>query len=114
MALSDNLRGSCPRPFRSRSPHIAAPDNVPEMILSSLLDPPVSTLITCAYKNSSDRIQIARVFVGDGLVLERAIFPGQCLRFETEPEALLELYSGETIGALLEDRLSCRHLAVNA
>ena len=83
-----------------------------EMTLSALVAPPVSTLIPCTYKNSSDRIQIARLTMENGALLERAVFPGQCLSFEAEPEAQLEIYSGEVVGALLEDRLYCQDLAV--
>lgn len=84
------------------------------MIVSSLLAPPAPTLVACTYQNSSERIQIARVVVSDGALLERAVFPGQRLNFEAEPEAHLEIYSGDAIGALLEDRLSCRYLALSA
>lgn len=68
--------------------------------------------VACAYKNSSERVQIARMASVSGPLLERAVFPGQSLQFEAAPDAHLEIYSGEAANALLEDRLSCRRLAV--
>lgn len=73
-----------------------------------------TALVDCAYKNSSERVQIARIAGASGPLLERAVFPGQYLRFEAAPEAHLEIYSGEAANALLEDRLSCRRLAIIA
>ena len=73
-----------------------------------------TALVACAYKNSSERVQIARMAGTNGPLLERAVFPGQSFQFEAAPEAHLEIYSGETANALLEDRLSCRRLAVIA
>lgn len=70
--------------------------------------------IACTYRNSSERIQIACVTTRDGALLERAIFPGQYLSFEAEPTAQLEIYSGEAIGALLEDRIPCHRLGISA
>lgn len=80
---------------------------------SSTLTAPTSR-VACAYKNSSERVKIARIAGADGPLLERAVFPGQSLQFEATPEAHLEIYSGEAANALLEDRLSCRRLAVIA
>lgn len=80
------------------------------MTLTCLSDTPPPTVLTYTYRNSTDRIQIIRVATSDGSLLERAVFPGQHLSFAAAPEAQLEIYSGEVIGALLEDRLTCSHL----
>ncbi len=52
----------------------------------------VPSPILCAYVNSSSKVQIIRVVDAPNAFLERTVFPGQRVLFETLPTAHLEIH----------------------
>jgi len=56
--------------------------------------------ILCQYKNATSSIQIARITNIPHWYLERVVFPGQHLLFETVKEAQLEIHSAKMAGTI--------------
>lgn len=52
-------------------------------------------VIHCCYINTTNRLQILQVKHGSHKQLERVVFPGERLIFETVPEANLFIYTSE-------------------
>lgn len=69
-----------------------------------------NTQIACEYKNQDDSVQVVRISNIDGWQFERTLFPGQKAFFETVPEAVLEVSSGEMATAVVRDRIPCLRL----
>jgi hypothetical protein len=83
--------------------------------LSSLrVDPPTHfmTLLLCYYINASRSIQQIR-YVSDES-LDRIVFPGEKIMFESLPESLLEIYTYTTTGLQLFQTIACSQLQVKA
>ena len=68
--------------------------------------------IACHYQNDTASIQIVCGSNTDGWCFERTIFPGQALKFEAPPEAVLEVRTGAFATAIVSDRISCSSLKV--
>ena len=68
--------------------------------------------ILCSYKNKTPTTQIIRITNIPNWYLERVVFPGEMLLFEALPEAVLEIYIGESARLILEDRFLCDWLKV--
>ncbi len=68
------------------------------------------TQITCAYTNQTDSVQIIRISNIEGWHFERTVFSGQQMLFETVPEAVLEVSTGEMMTAVVRDRIPCLRL----
>ena len=68
------------------------------------------TQISCEYANQTDSVQIVRISNIDGWQFERTVFPGQRAVFETVPEAVLEVSTGEMMTAVVCDRIPCLRL----
>lgn len=68
--------------------------------------------ILCFYHNATSQIQVVRIDSIPGWYFEKIVFPGQRIFFESQPEALFELYMGEGDRAVLLRDLPCRHLQV--
>ncbi|PZO11290.1 MAG: hypothetical protein DCF25_19625 [Leptolyngbya foveolarum] len=68
------------------------------------------TRISCEYANLTESIQVIRISNIDGWHFERTVFAGQRLFFETVPEAVLEVSTGEMITAIVCDRIPCLRL----
>lgn len=66
--------------------------------------------ITCDYTNTTGRLQVIRIANIPNWYFERVIFPGQQLRFNAFPEALLEVHTSEMATAILLDRIPCTQL----
>jgi hypothetical protein len=77
------------------------------------LPPNCNRRILCCYFNATSQIQIARIVNIPDWYLERVVFPGQHLLFETLPTAQLEVHTGMIATATLSDRISCNLLRVN-
>lgn len=65
------------------------------------------TQIACEYYNQTDSVQIVRISNIDGWQFERTVYPGQKVFFETVPEAVLEVCTGEMMSAVVCDRIPC-------
>lgn len=70
-----------------------------------------SNRILCAYINATNHIQIARITNIPKWHLERVVFPGQRLLFESLPEAQLEIHTGRMVSTILADTIQCDRLA---
>ena len=65
------------------------------------------TQIACEYINQTDSAQVVRISNIDGWQFEKTVFPGQRVAFETVPEAVLEVCTGEMMTAVVCDRIPC-------
>lgn len=72
-----------------------------------------SEQILCYYKNNTSHIQIVRSANLGKSYLERVVFPGQRLLFESIPEAHIEIHTGTMATAILSDRIPCSHLRLD-
>jgi hypothetical protein len=68
--------------------------------------------ILCSYVNATSKIQVARITNIQNWYFERVVFPGQCLVFESIPEAQLEIHTGMMASAILSDTIPCYRLRV--
>ncbi|MBW4502669.1 MAG: DUF1830 domain-containing protein [Scytonema hyalinum WJT4-NPBG1] len=66
----------------------------------------------CGYMNATSCIQIIRIVNIPHWYFERVVFPQQRLLFETLPEAELEIYTREMVGAMLTDKIFCARLQI--
>jgi hypothetical protein len=64
--------------------------------------------ILCCYINITPQLQLIRIPNIPNLHLERVVFPGQRLMFETVPEAQLEIRSSDNITLVVP----CQNLRV--
>lgn len=69
--------------------------------------------ILCFYKNTTDKIQIAKIYSFKNCYFEQVIFPAETILFNAFPEAELEIYTGSTISAVLIEKILCSQLQVN-
>ena len=69
--------------------------------------------ILCCYDNNTCHVQVARIENIPFEYLEKVIFPGGRVVFETFPHAWLEIYTGERCHALLAERILCDRLRCN-
>jgi adenylate cyclase class IV len=66
--------------------------------------------VLCAYRNMSDRLQIARI---SNKSFERVVFPAELLLFEASSQAELEIYADDRAqGITLLEKLTCDRLRV--
>lgn len=68
--------------------------------------------ILCFYKNTTDKIQIAKIYNFKNLYFEQVIFPAETILFNAFPEAELEVYTGSIISAVLIEKILCSQLQV--
>ena len=72
------------------------------------LGPLAVTLVSCGYRNSTDRMVIARCLGPDQFFLERVVFPFELLSFQCPLESELEIWTHGLGGAeLLETIPAC-------
>ena len=81
-------------------------------IISSRLTQQTS-MILCYYCNSTDKIQLIRVWNGTGYSLEKIVFPQQRILFEAKAEGILEVHTKPKDQQLLEQIYSCLNLKIN-
>lgn len=68
--------------------------------------------LTCIYRNETNHIQIIRISANTGRFLERAVLPNQCLKFDAQGDALLEVYERSMFSSIHCDTIPCYQLAV--
>ena len=66
----------------------------------------------CYYFNSSNKIQLIRLWNGENYSLEKIIFPQQRILFEAQPEGILEVHIKREDEQLLESIFTCNNLKV--
>jgi hypothetical protein len=68
--------------------------------------------LTCIYRNESKHIQIIRISANTTSFLERAVLPNQCIQFDAQGDALLEVYERSMFSAIHCDTIPCYQLAI--
>ena len=66
----------------------------------------------CYYFNSTNKIQLIRLWDGRNYSLEKIIFPSQRILFEAKPENILEVHTKQEGKQLLESIFICNKLKV--
>ena len=82
--------------------------------LSNSLNSSEKSPVLCYYKNTTRKIQVARISNLSNWSFERLVFPEEQLLFEALPEAELEIYTTTETGATLSDKFLCSRLQVNS
>ncbi len=75
---------------------------------------PAQEQIACVYTNHGGELQILRIENVAGWYFERVIFSDQTLAFYATREAIAQIYSCGNAGCLLDDRIRCLDLQVEA
>lgn len=70
-------------------------------------------VVSCGYRNSSDRMVIARCLGPDQFYLERVVFPFELLSFQCPPESELEIWTHGLGGPELVERISTDELLID-
>ena len=70
-------------------------------------------LVSCGYRNSSDRMVIARCLGPDCFFLERVVFPFELLSFQCPVESELEIWTHGLGGAELVETIPVRDLLID-
>jgi len=63
-------------------------------------------LVSCGYRNSSDRMVIARCLGPEQFYLERVVFPFELLSFQCPPDSELEIWTHGLGGPELVERIA--------
>ncbi|HEY9609522.1 DUF1830 domain-containing protein [Allocoleopsis sp.] len=69
--------------------------------------------ILCFYRNTTDKIQIAKISNFKNCYFEQVVFPAEKILFNAFSEAELEIYTGEMISGVLIEKIRCSRLQVN-
>lgn len=70
-------------------------------------------LVSCGYRNSSDRMVIARCLGPDRFFLERVVFPFELLSFQCPDDSELEIWTHGLGGAELVETIPVRDLLID-
>ena len=73
----------------------------------------VMKTLRCQYKNESESLQVVRLQEPSKL-LERVLYPQEIFLFEAFSQSVLEVFSGNLPQSLLEGRILCQTLHINA
>ncbi|WP_218079952.1 DUF1830 domain-containing protein [Anthocerotibacter panamensis] len=73
---------------------------------------PEDQQIHCAFANDTPNLQIIRIENIEGWYFERVVFPGQTLGFRATVEAVVQIYTCDHAGCLLDDHVRCLDLCV--
>ncbi len=67
----------------------------------------MKNLLPCTYRNLAKRPQVLRINEMS-LFFERTVFPNQCIVFQAQPDAVIEIH--EDVTALPSDSFTCEEL----
>ncbi len=70
-------------------------------------------LVSCGYRNSSDRMVIARCLGPESFFLERVVFPFELLSFQCPDESELEIWTHGLGGAELVETIPVSELLID-
>ena len=70
-------------------------------------------LVSCGYRNSSDRMVIARCLGPDQFFLERVVFPFELLSFQCPQDSELEIWTHGLGGAELVETIPVAELLID-
>ena len=85
-------------------------NTMPSNTSSTLTQQTSKTL--CYYFNSTNKIQLIRLWDGRNYSLEKIVFPFQRILFEAKPEGILEVHTKQKGKQLLESTFACSNLKV--
>ena len=71
-------------------------------------------LVSCGYRNSSDRMVIARCLGPESFFLERVVFPFELLSFQCPDESELEIWTHGLGGAELVETIPVSELLIDS
>jgi len=83
---------------------------MPPVTNSTLTQQILKTL--CYYFNSTNKMQLIRLWDGEMYSLEKIIFPQQRILFEAKPEEILEVHTKQEGEQILESIFACNSLKV--
>jgi hypothetical protein len=70
-------------------------------------------MLLCQYSNPTGQPQVLRITSGSNNIDgERVVLPKQSITFYTNPEAMLEVISGQPMTAMIEARIPCKRLCL--
>ena len=106
-----NLK-TMPLSHKGSAHRAVAPENAVKIETSPAVELQSSqALLLCSYQNLSATLQIVRVMdAQDQLLLERVLWAEQALEFWAQPDARLEVFSGELTNSLMVDSIICERL----
>ncbi|MBM5827251.1 MAG: DUF1830 domain-containing protein [Cyanobacteria bacterium M_surface_7_m2_040] len=84
----------------------------PDGLLVGLIGPWAVSLVSCGYRNSSDRMVIARCLGPDQFFLERVVFPFELLSFQCPEQSELEIWTHGLGGAELVETIPASELLI--
>jgi hypothetical protein len=76
------------------------------------MGPLAVNFVSCGYRNSSDRMVIARCLGPDQFYLERVVFPFELLSFQCPPQSELEIWTHGLGGPELVERIGTDELLI--
>lgn len=82
--------------------------------MGGLNGPWAVNLVSCGYRNSSDRMVIARCLGPDCFFLERVVFPFELLSFQCPDESELEIWTHGLGGAELVETIPVSELLIDS
>ncbi len=71
------------------------------------------TEVLCFYANRTNNPQIVRITNIADWHLERLVFPGKSILFQSAPEALAEIHTVTEISTIHSDQIPCKTLQVS-
>jgi Domain of unknown function (DUF1830) len=80
--------------------------------VGGLNGPLAVNLVSCGYRNSSDRMVIARCLGPDCFFLERVVFPFELLSFQCPDDSELEIWTHGLGGAELVETIPVSDLLI--
>ena len=81
--------------------------------MGGLIGPLAVKLVSCGYRNSSDRMVIARCLGPDSFFMERVVFPFELLSFQCPDESELEIWTHGLGGAELVETIPVTELLID-
>ena len=84
--------------------------SAPVMAALQQLDGTSTLTAQYLYVNATSRLQVVRIENIPNWYFERVVFPGQRLFIEIKPDAVLDIYTGAMVSAVLEERITCETL----
>lgn len=81
--------------------------------MEGLIGPWAVNLVSCGYRNSSDRMVIVRCLGPDSFFMERVVFPFELLSFQCPDESELEIWTHGLGGAELVETIPVGELLID-
>jgi len=106
-------RFNAEKKVKDRKPSRSSPKQRPVGWLSSRAEWPLGVkLVSCGYRNSSDRMVIARCLGPDQFFMERVVFPFELLSFQCPDQSELEIWTHGLGGAELVETIPVADLFI--